>query len=278
MNDRTVDPAELESTLRRSAEAIRALVEIMARLRAPGGCPWDREQTLQSLRPYLIEEAYEVLDALDEGSSAAHREELGDLLLQIVFQAEIAREEGRWDLADVARGIADKLVYRHPHVFGDATARDAREVEANWARLKAAEKTAKRGAPVSALDGVPRQAPSLLRAERLGEKASRIGFDWEDAAGPRGKIDEELAELDEAVESGDRGAIEHELGDLLFSVANFARHLGVPPEDALRSAIRRFEGRFHRMEDRLRQAGHPAGERIPSDTLEALWTEAKKEA
>lgn len=269
--------AKLAATLDRSADAMRALVDIMARLRGPGGCPWDREQTLESLRPYLIEEAYEVLEAMDEGDSEAHREELGDLLLQIVFHAEIARGEGRWDFADVARGIAEKLVYRHPHVFGEGVAESAAEVERNWARLKAAEKERKKGAPTSALDGVPRQAPALLRAERTGEKASRIGFDWPDSSGPRAKLDEELEELDEAVASGDAEAIFHELGDVLFSVVNLARHLRTPPEDALRAAISRFEHRFHRMEDRLRERGHAAGELVPLDELEALWQEAKKD-
>ncbi len=268
--------AKLDTTLDRSADAIRTLVEIMARLRGPGGCPWDREQTLDSLKPYLIEEAYEVLEAMDAGDSEAHREELGDLLLQIVFHAEIARTEGRWDFADVARGIADKLVHRHPHVFGETKASSAAEVEQNWARLKAAEKAKKKGAPASALDGVPRQAPALLRAERTGEKASRIGFDWPDASGPRAKIDEELRELDEAIARGDAAAIFHELGDLLFSLVNLARHLRTPPEDALRAAIGRFEERFHRMEDRLRARGHAPGERVPLEELDALWEEAKR--
>lgn len=269
-------PPPLEPTLDRSAAQIRRLVEVMAKLRGPGGCPWDREQTMQSLKPYLIEEAYEVLDAMDAGASDDHLEELGDLLLQIVFQAEIAREEGRWDFGQVAEGIADKLIHRHPHVFGDASADDAAAVEANWAQIKALEKEKKRGGPVSILDGVPRQAPALLRAERLGEKASRIGFDWEDLGGVRGKLDEELRELDEAVAAGDRDAIEHELGDVLFSVVNLARHLDTPPEDALRAAIARFEGRFHRMEERLRREGHGPGEQVPLDRLEALWQESKR--
>lgn len=274
MNDETKNP-KLESPAR-GAEAMRALIEIMAWLRAPGGCPWDREQTLESLKPYLIEEAFEVLEAMDEEDSEAHREELGDLLLQIVFHAEIAREEGRWDFADVARGIAEKLVYRHPHVFGDAEASTPEEVERNWAKLKAAEKEKKKGGPTSVLDGVPRQAPALLRAERIGEKASRIGFDWPDVEGPRKKIEEELAELDEAMADGEAEAIFHELGDLLFSVVNLARHLRVPPEDALRGAIARFTSRFHRMEDRLRERGLGPGEAAPLDELEALWQQAKK--
>lgn len=269
-------PLPLAPTLDDSATEIRRLVEVMAKLRGPGGCPWDQAQTLESLKPYLIEEAYEVLDAMDAGSSTDHLEELGDLLLQIVFQAELAREEGRWDFARVAQGISDKLIHRHPHVFGDASAADAAEVEANWAKIKAAEKGRKRGAPVSALDGVPTQAPALLRAERLGEKASRIGFDWEGIEGVRAKVDEELRELDEAMESGDPAAIEHELGDVLFSLVNLSRHLSTPPEDALRSAIRRFVGRFQKMEEQLLREGHEPGETVPLDRLEALWAEAKR--
>lgn len=277
VSDDTRNTKEIMELQNRSAEAIRRLVAIMARLRGPDGCPWDREQTLDSLKPYLIEEAYEVLEAMDAGDSAEHCEELGDLLLQIVFHAELARESGRWDFADVAQAISDKLVYRHPHVFGEERARDAEEVERNWARLKAAEKAKKKGRAGSALDGIPRQAPALLRAERTGEKASRIGFDWPDASGPRAKIDEELRELDEAIAERDAEAIFREVGDVLFSVANLARHLRVPPEDALRAAIARFEGRFHRMEDRLRAEGHPPGEPVELDRLDALWNEVKSE-
>lgn len=275
MSQETQNSVAIERLQQRSAEAIRRLVAIMARLRGPGGCPWDREQTLDSLKPYLIEEAYEVLEAMDAGDSREHCEELGDLLLQIVFHAEIAREEGRWDFADVADAISDKLIHRHPHVFGEAEARDAAEVEKNWARLKAEERTKKKGRPGSVLDGIPRQAPALLRAERTGEKASRIGFDWPDAEGPRAKIDEELAELDRAIAEGDREAVFRELGDVLFSVANLARHLRVPPEDALRAALRRFEERFHKLEEKLRQEGHPAGAPAEIERLEAIWQEVK---
>ncbi|HWV37586.1 MAG TPA: nucleoside triphosphate pyrophosphohydrolase [Vulgatibacter sp.] len=266
----------LADTRQRASAELARLVEIMARLRGPGGCPWDREQTFESLKPYLVEEAYEVLDAMDAGSAAEHREELGDLLLQIVFQAEIAREAGDWDLADVVQGIADKLEYRHPHVFGGGERlHDAQEVEQNWARLKAKEKERKKGGRVSAIAGVPSAAPALLRAERITEKASRIGFDWPDAVGVRAKLDEELAELDRALASGDARAVEHELGDVLFTLANLARHLRTPAEDALRSAIRRFEDRFHWMEARLHERGLPSGERAAPEELDALWEEAK---
>ena len=274
----------LSDTRRRAAEELSRLVERMARLRAPGGCPWDREQDHRSLRPYLIEEAYEVLDAL-EGGGRELCEELGDLLFQVIFHAELSRERGGWDLGDVVRGIADKIEYRHPHVFGTgAASRDpevpsgpsAEEVSQTWVRLKAREKAAKQGRRVSVIDGVPTAAPALLRAERITEKASRIGFDWPDLAGVRAKVDEELRELDEAIAGGDPERIDHELGDVLFSLANLARHVKRPAEDALRGAIRRFERRFLWIEDRLHEQGPEAGTPAPLDRLDALWEEAKR--
>src|SRR5512136_2668957 len=216
----------------RTSDAVERLLSIMARLRGPDGCPWDREQTLATLRPYVLEETYEVLEAIDSGDPEAHREELGDLLLQIVFQARIAEEEGRFDFAGVADAISEKLLSRHPHVFGagatDPAARpapdapraeDADAVLRQWASLKKKENQAK-GRGRSVLEGVPREMPALARAERLSEKASRVGFDWPDAAGARAKVSEELQELDEAIGQGDRARIEDELGDLLFAVAN----------------------------------------------------------
>ena len=219
---------------------VERLVEIMARLRAPGGCPWDREQDLRSLRPYLVEECYEVLEEMDRvgagGPWAPLCEELGDLLFQIVFHAQLASEQGAFDLGGVSRAISDKITSRHPHVFGEQQVEGSTQVLANWAKLKAEERKRKTGSEGSVLDGVPRGAPALLRAERLSEKASRIGFDWPDLAGVRAKLDEELAELDEAIASGDRDHKEHELGDVLFSLANLARFIGTPAEDALRQA------------------------------------------
>src|SRR5438309_2617442 len=208
------------------AEAFTRLVDIMARLRAPGGCPWDREQTPASLRPYLLEEVYEVLEAIDAGDAAHLRDELGDLLLQIVFQSQLAAEEGRFDAADVARAIAAKLVRRHPHVFGDVQVRDADEVIRNWRRIKSEERRAK-GDDHDLFAGVPQALPALLRADQLGEKAGHVGLDWTDAAGVLEKVREEQRELEAAVASADRGAIEHELGDLLLAVASLGRHLGV---------------------------------------------------
>lgn len=258
----------------RASDSIERLLAIMHRLRAPGGCPWDREQTLASLRPYVLEETYEVLEAIDAGDVAGHREELGDLLLQIVFQAELRQEAGQFEFADVADAISDKLVSRHPHVFGDAQVQDADGVLRQWAALKREEKRRKGGGK-SVLEGVPRELPALARADRLTEKASRVGFDWPDAAGARAKVAEELGELDAAVASGDRAEVEHELGDLLFAVANLARKLGVAPEEALRSTVGRFTARFTFVEESLERRGVPHGG-ATLEEMDALWNEAKR--
>lgn len=257
----------------RSAEAMDRLLDIMKRLRGPGGCPWDREQTLRSLRPYVLEEAYEVLEAVDDGDPDAHREELGDLLLQVVFQAQLREEEGRFGFAEVAEAIASKLVHRHPHVFGNAEVKDAEGVLKQWAALKREEKKAKGGGH-SVLEGVPREMPALARADRLTEKASRIGFDWPDAAGAREKVAEELAELDAAMAAGDRDALEHELGDALFALANLGRKLGLAPEEALRGALGRFVSRFGHIERELARRGVAHGEASLAE-MDALWDEAK---
>ncbi|BDG08281.1 nucleoside triphosphate pyrophosphohydrolase [Anaeromyxobacter paludicola] len=250
------------------------LLGIMSRLRGPGGCPWDREQTMDSLRPYVLEETYEVLEAMQSGDPRAHCEELGDLLLQIVFQAELASEQRQFDFADVAEAISQKLVYRHPHVFGGAEVKDSAAVLQQWAALKRKEKQA-RGGGKSVLEGVPRELPSLARAERLTEKASRIGFDWPEVAGARAKVDEELAELDEALAGDDRRRVEEELGDVLFALANVARKLSIPPEEALRGAVDRFVARFQYIEEELERRGIPhAGASL--EEMEALWQEAKR--
>jgi MazG family protein len=257
----------------RASEAIERLLDIMARLRAPDGCPWDLEQTLETLRPYVLEETYEVLEALDAGDAAAHREELGDLLLQIVFQARLREEAGLFAFADVADAISDKLVSRHPHVFAGGQVKDAEGVLKQWAALKREEKR-KKGGGLSALEGVPRELPALARADRLTEKASRVGFDWPDAAGARAKVTEELEELDEAVASGQRGQIERELGDTLFAVANLARKLGVAPEEALRGTVGRFIARFSYVEDELARRGVAPGT-ASLEEMDRLWDEAK---
>jgi ATP diphosphatase len=262
-------------------KAMERLEAIMRRLRGPDGCPWDREQDIRSLRPYLIEEAYEVLDEMDRvaegGPWQPLAEELGDLLFQIVFHAQLASEQkDGFVLADVANAISDKIERRHPHVFGERASASATQVLENWARLKAKEREAKYGHHGSVLDGVPSMAPALQRAERLTEKASRIGFDWPDFSGPRAKVDEELAELDAAIASKDKAAIEHELGDVLFALANLARHLGVAPEDALRGANRRFTRRFQAVERKLEAQGVPFGE-ATLEQMNALWEEVKAE-
>lgn len=260
--------------------AVERLAIIMQRLRAPGGCPWDREQDVKSLRPYLIEEAYEVLEEMDRvaegGPWSPLAEELGDLLFQIVFHAQLASEQKQFDLSQVANAIADKLERRHPHVFGEAAAAGTAQVLQNWAKLKADERKQKHGHVGSVLDGVPRDAPGLQRAERLTEKASRIGFDWPDVSGVKDKLKEELGELDEAMASKDKLAMEHELGDVFFALANLARHLGIAPEDAMRAANRRFTTRFHVVEKGLEAQGVPFGE-ASLDQMNVLWDQAKAE-
>ena len=246
---------------------------IMQRLRGPGGCPWDHEQTMQSLRAYLVEETYEVLDAIVSGSAEAHREELGDLLLQIVFQAQIAEERGDFDLESVAKGIADKIVRRHPHVFGDDRLDTAEQVLTQWEQIKAHERT--RRSEVSMFSGVPGSLPALLKALRLSSKACRVGFDWPDRNQLLGKVDEEMSELRRAMAAGDRSAIEEEIGDLLFTLANVARVEEIDPEEALQQANRKFMRRFGHVERRLQEEGlQPAPEH--RTRMEALWEEAKE--
>lgn len=255
------------------------LVGVMRRLLGPDGCPWDREQSLESLRKYVLEEACEVIDAIDSGSRPALREELGDLLLQVVFQAELMRKAGSFAIDDVVEGIVSKLVSRHPHVFGHLTAKDADEVLRNWEKLKAQEK-GQRGV----LAGVPRAMPALTRAQRIGEKVSRVGFDWKDARGSRAKVDEEMGELDKAISLGDKNAIEDELGDVLFALVNLSRHVDVDAEGALRRTIDKFSTRFAHVEKRVRENHGGWGEagggeqHLPLETLDAYWEEAKRGA
>ncbi len=244
------------------APAFVELVEIMARLRDPvGGCAWDREQSFETIAPYTIEEAYEVADAIERGDMAGLQDELGDLQLQVVYHARIAEERGAFSIADVLRSICDKMIRRHPHIFGDA------EASPGWEQLKAAERGHHEDA--SALAGVALALPALKRAEKLQRRAARVGFDWPDASGPRAKIDEEIAELGAAATDAER---HHELGDLLFSVVNYARHLGIDPEAALRDSNARFEQRFRAVETLAEQ---PLSE-LDLDGLEALWQRAKR--
>ena len=253
--------------------ALGRLLDIVNRLRDPGGCPWDREQTETSMAPFVLEEAYEVVDALHAGSPRKIREEIGDLLMNLFMICRIANEAGRFDLDQAATDIGDKLIRRHPHVFGEHKAESSEQVLANWERIKQDEKQAQGEADTSILSGVPAALPSLLRAFRVGEKAARVGFDWQDAAGPRGKVTEEWRELEAELErpQRDEAAVERELGDLLFAVVNLARHLKVNPEMALRRTIDRFAARFRHVERRL--GGKLQGATL--ETMETLWQEAK---
>lgn len=262
------------------------LVAVQARLRAPNGCPWDREQTHQSLRTYLIEEAYEVLEALESGNDAKFAEEMGDLLLQIVFHSQIAREEGRFTVADVIREIHDKMIRRHPHVFGETRAKDSAEVLRNWEQIKAEERRAegkkgdsKSGIDVpkeaSLLDGVSRGLPATLEGFQLTRKASRIGFDWEDADGVFEKIREETEELKKVLGNPDPSRIEEELGDVLFAAINLSRFLKVDPEIALRKANAKFARRFRAMERHARDSGREFKD-LTREEMENYWEASKK--
>jgi MazG family protein len=244
------------------------LVRLMTRLRGPDGCPWDRKQTLPDLKPYVIEEAYEVVDAIDRDDRPALREEVGDLLLEAVFIAEIAREESSFDVFDSIGAIYDKLVRRHPHVFGDVEADNAEQVLVNWEKLKNEERKAENK---SVLSGVPQALPALLKAARLTEKAARVGFDWRRTEDVFDKLDEEIGELREATAPAD---IENEIGDLFFTLANIARKLKVNPEEALQSANRKFMRRFESMEAAVRERGQNL-DQLTLEEMDALWDAAK---
>jgi nucleoside triphosphate diphosphatase len=250
---------------------MRELLSIMARLRdAANGCPWDLAQTFRTIAPFTLEEAYEVVDAIERDDPHALKDELGDLLFQVVFHARIAEEAGSFAFDDVVRSLADKLTRRHPHVFGDGPgATDAAGTAEQWERAKGAER-AGRGL-TSVMDDVPLALPALTRAAKLGRRAARVGFDWPDHHGARAKIDEELAEVDEAIGRGVADDIESEIGDLLFACTNLARHFNVDPERALRAASGRFERRFRYVEARQQAAGAAAS----LEVLEGWWREAK---
>lgn len=253
------------------------LVAIMARLRGPKGCPWDRKQNHQTLLPYLIEETYEVVDTLQRRDYRALREELGDLLLQIVFHAQLARERRRFDIDDVSDVICRKLISRHPHVFGGVTARTADEVLHNWEKIKLAEKTNGRKSG-GVLSGIPRSLPALLQAYRVQEKTASFGFDWDNPAPVLDKVNEEVGELRRSLKQ--RGAsrkreVEHELGDLLFALVNLARHLKVDPETALARSNKRFMKRFGYIERNLPRRGKKLGEASLAE-MDELWEEAKR--
>lgn len=258
-----------------AGEKFQRLVEIMARLRSPDGCPWDREQTFDTLKPYLLEETYEVLEAVDARDWAALAEELGDLLLEAVFLAQLAAEQGRFTVADALDRIHEKLVRRHPHVFATAQADTPAEVKRRWDQIKAAERESKGRGGDALLDTVPRNLPALVEAERVASRAAEVGFDWQNADQVLEKLEEELAELAEARRGADREQLESELGDLLFVLVNLARFLKIDPEQALRKTNRRFRERFGYLERRLAEQGKPPAE-ATLDEMEALWQEAKR--
>ncbi|MFI5097654.1 MAG: nucleoside triphosphate pyrophosphohydrolase [Candidatus Acidiferrales bacterium] len=269
-----------QSARREAAGAwFEKLVRVMSRLRAPGGCPWDREQTHATLRTYLIEEAYEVLEALDGADDVKFAEELGDLLLQVVFHAQMADEEGRFTIADVIREIYEKMIRRHPHVFGEKQAKDAAEVLRNWEIIKREERQAKGAVEEetaeSVLDGVPRSLPALLEGYQLTRKAARIGFDWENVGGIFEKLQEETEELRQVLEKRGGKEVEGEVGDILFAAVNLARFLKIDPEIAMKKASGKFSGRFREMERVAREHGTNLAE-VPRWRMEELWEEAKK--
>jgi MazG family protein len=292
-------PPEISDAGRRFDE----LVALIARLRAPGGCPWDREQTHQSVKPMTIEEAYEVAEAIDQGDDHALAAELGDLALQVVFHAQIAADERRFTVADVLGHVIEKMVRRHPHVFGDATASTPEQVLRNWEKVKEAEATARSGAaPKSMLEGVSAGLPAIMEAFQMTTKVARVGFDWPDAGAVMAKLDEETSELKRAIEESGRAKTggsgaeprsggsprgpsagihsrrstpEEELGDLLFVAVNVARVLGIDPESALKAANRKFRRRFRHVEDRLREQGRSPAESTLEE-MDALWDEAKR--
>lgn len=266
----------MTETKPRGRKTFGDLVEIMKRLRAPDGCPWDAEQTLESLRRYILEESHELVESIEDGEARDICEECGDVLLQVVFVAAIAAENGDFDIDDVTDGICRKLIKRHPHVFGDVSVRDALEVGRNWEMIKAGERK-DRDADSSAMAGIPRGLPALLRSLRIQERAAKKGFDWRhgDVESVRAKVLEELGELKAEVEGIDASATKEELGDLLFAVVNMARHLDIDPESALQEANAKFSNRFRAVE-RMVDARGIAMEKTPLDELDKLWVEAKK--
>jgi MazG family protein len=252
------------------------LIRIMARLRAPGGCPWDRKQSFDSIKAYLLEESYEVMDAIDRRDWPGLTEELGDLLLQPVFFAEIAAEDGLFTIADSLDAINRKLVRRHPHVFSDASAETPEDVKRRWDEIKLEEKSEKGHAPAdSILDGVPRNLPALVEAEKINHKAAGIGFEWPTIDGVVEKLREEVAELAGARETEDPSQVEHEVGDLFFTLVNVARFLKVDPEEALRKTNGRFRRRFAHVEREIAASGSASSE-TPLERLEELWQDAKR--
>ena len=253
------------------SKEIDRLIDIVAKLRAPDGCPWDREQTHRSIVDCLLDEAYEFFEALDENNDDMIREELGDLLLQICFHSQIATEEKRFTIDDVAREIADKLVYRHPHVFGDATVNSSQEVLVNWEALKKAEKKER----LSALDGIAPRLPALFRAEKLQKRAARVGFDWKDVTPVLDKVEEEFGEFREALENHESPErVASEVGDILFALTNVCRHYGICAEDALRMSCDKFDKRFRHVEKTITARGKAMTDSTLEE-MDVIWEESK---
>jgi tetrapyrrole methylase family protein/MazG family protein len=252
-------------------ESFQKLVDIMTRLRSKEGCPWDHVQTSETLKPYLIEETYELVEAIDEKDPVKIKEELGDLLLQIVFHAQIAKDQGEFDINDVIQGISSKMVSRHPHVFGGAKFETPEEVTKQWQDRKKEEGKFRE----SALEGVPKELPSLLRAHRLQSRAAKVGFDWEKVEDVYGKLDEELKEFKAAIENKNQKEIEDELGDIFFVLVNISRFVGVNAEEALRKTISKFISRFRYIEMKAADEGRQLSD-MPLAEMDALWDEAKK--
>ena len=247
------------------------LLDIMSALRSENGCPWDKEQTRESLKPFLIEETYEVLEALDEGDPRKIKEELGDLLFQIVFHCQLAKENGEFDMDDVIKKISDKMIARHPHVFGEAQFETSEEVLKQWEERKREEGKLRE----SILEGIPKELPSLLRAQRLQARAARVGFDWKRVEDVMEKLDEEIKEFRDALKSKEQKEIEDELGDVFFVLVNVSRFVGVNPEDALRKTISKFISRFRYIEMKARDTGKRLSD-MTLEEMDALWDEAKK--
>ena len=258
---------------KQTADAFIELLEVLRRLRAPGGCPWDQEQTSESLIPYLLEETYEIIEAIEGGDVETLKEELGDLCLHILFQAELARESGKFDISDSLRYISEKLIHRHAQVFSKKNnKRSANDINKSWEIAKQKEKRRE-----NILDGVPKNLPALVRARRIQEKAANVGFDWDELSPVLGKIDEELAELKEAVTLKDSENIKGEMGDVFFSLVNLSRFLNINPEEALRMTISKFETRFSQVENELKQRGKSLTE-ATLEEMDEIWDSVKKKA
>jgi len=263
-----------------STYTLQNLLDIMAKMRAEGGCPWDREQTLESLKQYLVEECYEVIDAIDSGRADKHADELGDLLLQVVFQAQIRREQGQFAFEDVVDRVCKKLIRRHPHVFGNARVSGSQEVLKNWEAIKALEKqeavagTPADGAPPSLVGDMPRHLPALRKAHHLQKRLARVGFDWNQVHDVVAKIDEELAEVKQALSAGDAEQIKEELGDLLFAVVNLSRFQGLNAEEVLQCAVDKFAKRVKAVEQRVRLSGRELSQCTLAE-LDAHWNAVK---